>query len=241
MEHGALDTLIALLDDYGISCDERRVSLLIRHLDLVIEKNKVMNLTRITDVSEALVLHVVDSLLPLACKDVTLSSSSSFVDMGTGAGFPGIPLGIMTDAQGTLIDSVGKKVSAVNEFIATLGLDNLVAEHGRLEDLACSLRGTQDYVFARALARTNILIEYAAPFLKKNGLLVVSKAYPDQDELEEAQSAGEICGLAYVSRETFELPQNLGHREILLYQKTGKAKIRLPRKAGTAKREPLGV
>ena len=241
MEHGALDTLIALLDEYGISCDERRVSLLIRHLDLVIEKNKVMNLTRITDVSEALVLHIVDSLLPLSCKDVTLSSSSSFVDMGTGAGFPGIPLGIMTDAQGTLIDSVGKKVSAVNEFIATLGLDNLVAEHGRLEDLACSLRGTQDYVFARALARTNILIEYAAPFLKKNGLLVVSKAYPDQDELEEAQRAGEICGLAYVSRETFELPQNLGHREILLYQKTGKAKIRLPRKAGTAKREPLGV
>ena len=241
MEHGALDTLIALLAEYGISCDERRASLLVRHLDLVIEKNKVMNLTRITDVSEALVLHIVDSLLPLACKDVTLSSSSSFVDMGTGAGFPGIPLGIMTDAQGTLIDSVGKKVSAVNEFIATLGLDNLVAEHGRLEDLACSLRGTQDYVFARALARTNILIEYAAPFLKKNGLLVVSKAYPDQDELEEAQRAGEICGLAYVSRETFELPQNLGHREILLYQKTGKAKIRLPRKAGTAKREPLGV
>ena len=241
MEHGALDTFIALLDEYGISCDERRASLLIRHLDLVIEKNKVMNLTRITDVSEALVLHIVDSLLPLSCKDVTLSSSSSFVDMGTGAGFPGIPLGIMTDAQGTLIDSVGKKVSAVNEFIATLGLDNLVAEHGRLEDLACSLRGTQDYVFARALARTNILIEYAAPFLKKNGLLVVSKAYPDQDEFEEAQRAGEICGLAYVSRETFELPQNLGHREILLYQKTGKAKIRLPRKAGTAKREPLGV
>ena len=241
MEHGALDTLIALLDEYGISCDERRVSLLIRHLDLVIEKNKVMNLTRITDVSEALVLHIVDSLLPLSCKDVTLSSSSSFVDMGTGAGFPGIPLGIMTDAQGTLIDSVGKKVSAVNEFIATLGLDNLVAVHGRLEDLACSLRGTQDYVFARALARTNILIEYAAPFLKKNGLLVVSKAYPDQDELEEAQRAGEICGLVDVSRETFELPQNLGHREILLYQKTGKAKIRLPRKAGTAKREPLGV
>lgn len=162
MEHGALDTLIALLAEYGISCDERRASLLVRHLDLVIEKNKVMNLTRIIDASDALVLHIVDSLLPLACKDMKLSGSSSFVDMGTGAGFPGIPLGIMTDAHGTLIDSVGKKVSAVNEFIAALGLDNLVVEHGRLEDLACSLRGTQDYVFARALARTNILIEYAA-------------------------------------------------------------------------------
>lgn len=241
MEHGALDTLIALLAEYGISCDERRASLLVRHLDLVIEKNKVMNLTRIIDASDALVLHIVDSLLPLACKDMKLSGSSSFVDMGTGAGFPGIPLGIMTDAHGTLIDSVGKKVSAVNEFIAALGLDNLVVEHGRLEDLACSLRGTQDYVFARALARTNILIEYAAPFLKKNGLLVVSKAHPDQEELEEAQRAGELCGLTYVSRETYELPRDLGHREILLYQKTGKAKIKLPRKAGTAKREPLGV
>lgn len=241
MEHSAPNTLIALLAEYGISCDERRASLLVRHLDLVIEKNKVMNLTRIIDASDALVLHIVDSLLPLACKDMKLSGSSSFVDMGTGAGFPGIPLGIMTDAHGTLIDSVGKKVSAVNEFIATLGLDNLVAEHGRLEDLACSLRGTQDYVFARALARTNILIEYAAPYLKKNGLLVVSKAHPDQEELEEAQRAGELCGLTYVSRETYELPRDLGHREILLYQKTGKAKIKLPRKAGTAKREPLGV
>lgn len=241
MEHTALDTLIALLAEYGISCDERRALLLVRHLDLVIEKNKVMNLTRITDASDALVLHIVDSLLPLACKDVKLSGSSTFVDMGTGAGFPGIPLGIMTDAQGTLIDSVGKKVSAVNEFISALGLENLVAEHGRLEDLACSLRGTQDYVFARALARTNILIEYAAPFLKMNGLLVVSKAHPDQEELEEAQRAGELCGLTYVSRETYELPRDLGHREILLYQKTAKAKLQLPRKAGTAKRDPLGV
>ena len=241
MEDGALNTLIALLAEYGISCDERRASLLVRHLDLVIEKNKVMNLTRITDVSDALVLHIVDSLLPLTCQHVAMSNSSSFVDMGTGAGFPGIPLGIMTDAQGTLIDSVGKKVSAVNEFIAALGLDNLVAQHGRLEDLACSLRGTQEYVFARALARTNILIEYATPFLKKDGILVVSKARPDQEELEEAIRAGELCGLTYVSRETYELPHNLGHREILLYQKTGKVKIHLPRKAGTAKREPLGV
>lgn len=241
MEQAFETDIKTLLSEFSIACDERQAALLLRHLDLVIEKNKVMNLTRIVDVSDALVLHIVDSLLPLVCQHVTLSCSSSFVDMGTGAGFPGIPLGIMTGAQGTLIDSVGKKVNAVNEFIATLELDNLVAAHGRLEDLACSLRGTQDYVFARALARTNILIEYAAPFLKRNGSLVVSKAHPDEDELAEAERAGELCGLRLVSRETFELPRDLGHREILTYTKTGKSRIRLPRKAGTAKRDPLGV
>lgn len=240
-EQTQAETLQELLKDYGIDCTEEQSLLLAHHLALVIEKNKVLNLTRIVDVDEALVLHVLDSLLLLACSDVTMDPSTRFVDMGTGAGFPGIPLGVLTGAQGVLVDSVGKKVTAVNEFIKELGLKNLVAEHSRVEDLALRMRGTQDYVVARALARTNILIEYAAPFLKMGGSLLVAKARPDEDELKEAQQAAKICGLSHASHETFELPHSLGHREILIYKRVGKPTIRLPRKPGTAKREPLGI
>lgn len=241
MEEQIAEKIREHLAGYEIACSERQSLLLARHLLLVIEKNKVLNLTRITDVSEAVDLHVVDSLLPLACDGVTLDEESAFLDMGTGAGFPGIPWGIMTGAHGTLVDAVGKKVTAVNEFINELGLSNLHAEHARVEDLAKKLRGTQDVVVARAVAQCNVLIEYAAPFLKRDGLLVVAKAHPEELELDEAERAACICGLRVVSRETFELPCDLGHREILLYQRTGQPSIKLPRKPGTAKRDPLGV
>lgn len=241
MEQEIAQRIVELLAGYGVSCGEGQARLLTHHLLLVIEKNKVLNLTRIVDVPKAVVLHVVDSLLPLVSSAFELGPEDCFVDMGTGAGFPGVPLGIMTGAHGTLVDSVGKKVAAVNEFIAELGLDNLEAVHGRVEDLAVKMRGSQDLVVARALARTNVLIEYATPFLKQHGRLLVAKARPDEDELTEAERAADLCGLELVSRETFELPDGLGHRELLFYERVRKSKIKLPRKSGTAKREPLGV
>ncbi len=234
------DQLIYELGSYGIDCEENQAELLIKHLLLVIEKNKVMNLTRIVDIHEALSLHVVDSLLPLACLDVRMSLSNSFVDIGTGAGFPGIPLGIITGASGLLVDSVGKKVKAVNEFIYELELPRLTALHSRIEDLDSSLLRRQDYVFARAVAQANVLIEYSAPLLSLGGVLVLEKGNPKPEEIEHASRAAQICGLEFISRETFELPHNLGHREILLYQKVGEPSIKLPRQAGTAKRNPLG-
>ena len=233
--------LIDHLGAYGIECDERRASLLLRHLSLVIEKNKVVNLTRITSPQEALLLHVVDSLLPLACPEVELSESSCFVDLGTGAGYPGIPLAVMTCATALLVDSVGKKVSAVNEFIGELGLDRARALHVRAEEIAPEYLGRQDYVFARAVAQSNVLIEYAAPLLRMHGRLVLEKGRPSAEELDASLRAAKICGMTHVSRETFELPNDLGHREILIYEKVAKPRVKLPRRTGLAKKEPLGA
>lgn len=233
--------LISQLSSFGIACSNSQADKLLTHLNLVIEKNKVMNLTRIVDPTEAVTLHLVDSLLPLAVEEVKLDSSSTFVDMGTGAGFPGIPLGILTGAQGTLVDSVNKKVSAVNEFINYLDLPNLKAIHSRVEDLPRSMFSQQDYVIARAVAQSNVLIEYATPLLRKNGILVLEKANPSNDEISSSLRASNICGLSFVSRETFELPNGLGHREIITFKKTAKAKISLPRRVGLAKTEPLGL
>lgn len=241
MDAQALETRVRdELALFGIECDDGQARQLVKHLLLVIEKNKVVNLTRITDPLEAVTLHVVDSLLPLACPGVAMDRSTRFMDIGTGAGFPGIPLGIMTGAHGLLVDSVNKKVLAVGEFAAQLGLTALHALHARVEDYASEYPRSQDYVFARAVAQSNVIIEYAAPLLKNEGMLVLEKARPSEEELEHAARAAEICGLDRVSRETFELPRELGHREILIYIQKRKPSILLPRKAGEAKRFPLG-
>lgn len=233
--------LLGELSGYGIACSEDAARTLVSYLDLVIEKNKVVNLTRIFEPEEAVTLHLVDSLLPLACAGVEIGAESSVLDMGTGAGFPGVPIAVVIGAQALLVDSVGKKVKAVQEFVDKLGLGNVATRHARLEDLAREIPRSQDYVFARAVAQTNVLIEYATPFLKQGGCLVVEKGRPEDDELCEAERAAALCGLELVSRETFELPHDLGHREILVYRRVRKSKVKLPRKVGMAKSAPLGV
>lgn len=241
MDEHLVEQLIDELSQFGISLTQEQAQMLVSYLGLVIEKNKVVNLTRITNPSEAITLHLVDSLLPLVSNSLHVDESSKILDMGTGAGFPGVPVAVVTGAQALLVDSVRKKTDAVAEFVAALGLGNVSTRHSRLEELARELTSSQDVVFARAVARTNVLIEYATPFLSQNGVLVVEKGRPEDDEITEAEKAASLCGLSLVSRETFELPHDLGHREILIYKKVGKSKIKLPRRTGLAKSQPLGV
>ena len=233
------ELLAAYLDSYGIPVKQQQLELLLTHLDLVVEKNKVLNLTRIVEARDAIIRHCVDSLLLLA----TLPSCAEqrrFLDIGTGAGFPGIPLGIMTDDLGVLIDSVTKKSKAVDEFIGQLGLsDRLVARSIRAEELALEEPASFDYVVARAVADLATLVEYASPLLKNDGYLIVSKANIDEQELRRGMKTADLVGLQRVSRETFELPNGQGHRETYLFQKKNPSKVRLPRKPGMAKHKPL--
>lgn len=233
--------LIELANGYGIEVTAEQARLMVAHLDLVIEKNKVLNLTRITEPSEGLVLHCLDSLMPLAFISSQIGSQDVVLDVGTGAGFPGIPLAAVTGAHCVLIDSVGKKVNAVNDFATVLGLDNVEALHVRAEELALQRPESFSYVFARAVAQSNVLVEYASPLLKMGGILVLEKANPTDNEIAAATKAAKLCGMRFVSRETCELPDRLGHREILQFQKTGKSKLKLPRQNGMAKNHPLGV
>lgn len=235
----AKEQLLKELHVLGIPCSDSQAEMLIKHLDLVIEKNKVVNLTRIVSLRDAVTLHIVDSLVPLRTKDFMPSKRLRFLDIGTGAGFPGIPLAIMTGMDGLFIDSVGKKVAAVNEFIDKLGLDTCEARAVRAENLALDMPNSFDFVCARAVAQSNVLIEYATPLLKFGGRLVLEKANPTEEELENANYASQICGLVRVSRETFELPRGLGHREILIYEKEKESRIKLPRRNGLAKSDPL--
>ena len=237
----------ALLDEYlgmyGIHVKQEQMFDLLKHLDLVAEKNRVLNLTRIVDADDAIVRHVVDSLLLLPSIDaLDLQVEASFVDIGTGAGFPGIPIAIVSEYHGLLIDSVGKKVRSVQEFIQELGLEQrLDAQSVRAEDLARDAGQAYDFVTARAVADLGVLIEYATPLLKGQGSLVVSKGRISDDELRRGDKTAGIVGLERVSRETYELPHDTGHREILTYKKVRGSKIKLPRQTGMAKHKPLVV
>lgn len=234
------EELSGMLEPYGIETNDAQLKLLLRHLELVVEKNREFNLTRIVDFHSGMILHVLDSLLLLPA--VNRGPKGHFLDIGTGAGYPGIPLGIVSGRKGLLVDSVGKKVAAVEGFVGELGLSGILScEHARVEDLARARRGGFAVVVARAVAQANVLVEYATPLLAPGGHLVLAKGRLSDDELAAGDAAAKICGLQRVSRETRELPEDMGHREIISFEKVARPRVHLPRKAGDAKRHPLGI
>lgn len=239
-EERYVDVLRAALSSSNIEVTDEQVTLLALHLCLVIQKNRYVNLTRIDSFEDGAYLHVVDSLLLRTA--FAEAPGGRYMDVGTGAGYPGIPLAIVTSRKAVLVDSVGKKVAAVNEFVTELGLERRVqVKAARVEDLGKRMRGQFAIVTARAVAQSNVLVEYAAPLLQMGGRLVVAKARPTKDEMAVADRAAKICGLKRVSRETFELPGERGHREVISYERVGNPAIKLPRAVGMAKHQPLGL
>lgn len=219
-----------------LDLNEQDAELCVRHLLLVNQVNSYMNLTRIQNIHEALVLHVVDSLL--LARDLPCSPDR-FLDFGTGAGFPGIPFSIITGSSGILLDSVGKKINAVNAFIDQLGLKGIKGVHDRCESYAINHSCEFDLVFARAVGQMNLILEYATPFLEEDGYVLVAKAYPSDDEITLAIKTADICSLELVDQKSFELPNSFGHRSVFLFQKIGDPKVVLPRAIGLAKKYPL--
>ena len=239
----ALKQLLAMADAYDIKLGLREASMAVRHLQLMLAKNECVNLTAIKEPEKALVLHSLDSLLFLKVfqsHNLLFDMDQKLVDMGTGGGFPGLTLACCLPCQVTLLDSVGKKVRACSEFAADLLLsDRVQCVHSRLEEYAKVIHCSQDVVVARALAPLDILLEYAEPYLKRNGYLVFGKGKPDSEELSRAEYVSTLLGYSNVSRETFALPYDMGHREIFVYQKTSRSKVKLPRKNGEARNNPL--
>ncbi|MEY8437678.1 16S rRNA (guanine(527)-N(7))-methyltransferase RsmG [Atopobiaceae bacterium 24-176] len=228
--------LAELLDGQGIACSSRQRGLLLDHLALVLDKNQVMNLTRITSPEEALVLHCLDSLL---LEGEVAKTEGSVLDIGTGAGYPGIPLAAMEDRSFVLMDSVGKKARAVEGFAGALGMGHVKTTRERAESYGAQHRGEFGAVVARAVAPLAVLVEYARPLLKKHGRLIVSKGRLSDDELTAAQRTADLVGMKLVSRETVELPDAMGHREIIVYECVRNSRVKLPRPVGEAKKKPL--
>ena len=232
-----LDRLESYCDEFQINLSNEQIGCCLDHLSLVIEANEKMNLTRILNVDDALVLHILDSLLLL--KPLEASPEGRFLDMGTGAGFPGIPLAIASGRPGVLLDSVGKKINAVQSFVDALGIESVQAVHDRIEHYALANLDSFSCVVARALSSLPVLVEYASPYLELGGLFVVTKGRPEEDELASGYSAAEICGLDLIDSMSIDLPHSLGHREIMVFEKIERPHIKLPRAVGLAKKSPL--
>jgi 16S rRNA (guanine527-N7)-methyltransferase len=209
--------------------------LLQRHLELVLEANKKTNITRISSWDEGMVLHVQDSLLGL--EELSEAPDGWYADIGTGAGYPGIPLAIETGRKTLLVDSVGKKTAILDRFIGELGLDQVSTYTGRIEDLAREHPYEFTAITARALAQLSVLMELAAPLLQLGGRLICYKANLKPSELDHALSLQDTVGLKLVSDRSFVLDDY--QRRIVTFEKVKRESIQLPRKTGLAQKRPL--
>ena len=226
------------LTDCGIAVPEDCLDKLLLYHDLLIEKNKVMNLTAITDFEEAVWKHYADSLAVLKFDD--FKQYGSLLDVGSGAGLPGIPLKISCPwLHVTLLDSVGKKVNFHREVINSLHLDQIESVHMRSEDAAhdVNMREQYDIVTARAVSNLATLSEYCLPFVKTGGVFAAYKSENIESELKEAEKAIRTMGGTVISVNSYEIGDN--GRTLVLIRKIGKTPKKFPRKAGTPLREPI--
>lgn len=208
------------------------------YLERILEANQTTNLTRITSPEEARLLHLEDSLLGL--DEINEAPAGLYGDLGSGGGFPGVPIALATGRDTVLVDSVKKKMNIVQSILESMGLSNQIATSTlRIEDLAREMPEAFSVLSARALSRLVSLLELASPLLANGGRLVCYKAHLSQDELDEALAIQDLVGMNMVSlRETF-LSDNCTPRTIVVFEKIASARIKLPRRIGMAQKQPL--
>ncbi len=210
----------------------------VTYYEMLVEKNKVMNLTGITEYEEVVKKHFVDSLSIVKVMD--MEKVESVVDMGTGAGFPGIPLKIaFPHLQMTLVDSLAKRIGFLNEVIEALDLTEIEAVHGRAEDMARDRRYREmfDLCTSRAVARLSALSEYCLPFVKVGGVFLSYKAGDSEEEISEAAKAIKVLGGKLTIQKSFAL-YDMG-RTMVGIKKVKATPKTYPRKAGTPTKKPI--
>ena len=221
-----------------VTLTDRQIEQFYRYYELLNEWNQVMNLTAITEMKEVVTKHFVDSL---ALKKVIGDLEISVADVGTGAGFPGIPLKIaFPGLKVTLLDSLNKRVKFLNEVIEQLGLEQLQAVHGRAEDFGRDRvsRETFDICVSRAVANLSTLSEYCVPLVKVGGYFVPYKSGKVDEELTDGQGAVQKLGGKIEKVERFSLP-NSDERTLVMIKKVKTTAGKYPRKAGMPAKEPL--
>ncbi|MEC9488736.1 MAG: 16S rRNA (guanine(527)-N(7))-methyltransferase RsmG [Halanaerobium sp.] len=233
-----LEMLQTGLEELGLVYQEQQIEQLQQFMATLLDYNRRTNLTAIADPEEVVVKHFLDSLA--AARHIP--PDSSVIDVGTGGGFPGIPLKIvMPSLQAVLIDSVRKKVDFLRLALGRLGLEDIVAYHARAEDLGqdSRFRGQFYISLSRAVSALRILLEYQLPFLREGGLALIYKARGIEDEVSEAANAMGVLGGRL--REVVELhvPYLQAQRQLLIIEKIGPTPGKYPRRAGMPGKRPL--
>lgn len=223
--------------EINIIVTEKEIKSLYQYMELMLEWNKNINLTAITDEKEVILKHFIDSI----SINKYIKESNKIMDIGTGAGFPGIPLKILNkNIEFILVDSLNKRINFLEEVKKELSLNKLELLHARAEELAKNkkYRENVDIAVSRAVARLRVLAEYMLPFVQENGLCICMKGPNIEEELEEAKKALDILGGKIENIEHIILPGNF-ERNIILIRKIKRTPEKYPRKAGIPVKQPL--
>ena len=239
---------IADCNELNIELSDHQLKQFDQYFELLVKWNNVMNLTAITEFDDVCKLHFLDSLVAARYFDFRSDRKLSLIDIGTGAGFPGIPLKVMyPELNVTLLDSLQKRLNFLNEVIETLGINNesgsIVTVHGRAEDFAAKKTGTLREKFdigcARAVANMSTLSEYCMPYVKVGGTFIAYKSNKLNDEMTSARKAIHLLGGKVEGIHELTLPGTDVERNIVIVRKTEPTSKLYPRKAGLPSKSPL--
>lgn len=236
------DRLSRELNQFSIILENSQINQFYQYYELLDEWNKVMNLTAITDQNEVITKHFVDSLALVKAAGEISTKEYKIIDIGTGAGFPGIPLKIaFPQLKITLMDSLNKRIKFLNEVIEQLGLKEITAVHSRAEDLGRDkdYREKYDLSVSRAVANLSTLSEYCMPFVKPGGFFISYKSGKIEEELSSAKHAIFLLGGKVNRIESFTLDGAEAERTLIKIEKVSEISKRYPRKAGVPGKEPL--
>ncbi len=225
---------------FGVELNETQLSQFYTYYEMLIEWNEKINLTAITDFDEVLKKHFLDSIA--IGRILNQYDNISILDIGTGAGFPGIPIKIaFPNVEITLMDSLNKRVNFLNEVIERLSLKKINAIHGRAEDFAKKnlMREKFDLCVSRAVANLSSLSEFCLPYVKVGGRFISYKSEKAKEELEASKNAISILGGGNVICDEFSLPDTDFNRTFVIIEKIKETPDKYPRKAGTPIKQPL--
>lgn len=208
-----------------------------KYMQLLLEWNEKINLTTIVEPEQIIVKHFLDSL---TIKKY-IEDEKNIIDVGTGAGFPGMPLAIEKNNNVTLLDSLNKRINFLNDVKEKIGLENVVTVHSRAEDAAKEKKYREcfDYAVSRAVAPMNVLLEYLLPFVKVGGKVICMKGPNVKEEMDNSEKVAKILGGKIEKVEELEIPEIDMKRTVVIVKKIEKTSSKYPRKAGTPSKEPL--
>ncbi len=233
-----INTLLEGVVDLGIELNNEQKEQFIKYKDLLKEWNEKINITAITDDKEIDIKHFLDSLTPLNY----FVGKKKVIDVGTGGGFPGLPSKILNnDLEVTLLDSLNKRIIFLNEVIKTLGLNGILAIHGRAEELGRTQKYREQYdiCVSRAVASLNTLSEYCLPFVKVGGYFISMKGSNIEDELKESEKAINMLGGKIIKKNIIILPKSDIEHSLIIIEKINETPTKYPRAGGKPKKNPL--